>query len=259
MNDYASIADLYDLYVTDTGDHPFWSRWAAGAAGPILELAAGTGRATVALRAASTRTVVALDLAPAMLRRLAARFRAEAHPVRAVGGDLVALPFPAERFALVVIPFNSFGEVVEASERAAVLRELRRVLVPAGRAVITLHDPARRRQTLDREVRRLGPFEAGDWRLEVLVRGRLLSTELAESEQTYRVLDPAGRVLEERRLTLRFVLPDLSSLVTMSREAGLEVKALYGDYDESPYEPARSRFILAVLGRTPEPDAGALL
>jgi SAM-dependent methyltransferase len=252
MNDYTSIADLYDLYVTETGDHRFWSRWAAQATGPILELTAGTGRATVALRAASTQAVVALDLAPAMLRRLVARFRDGPRPVSAVGGDLTMLPFPAERFGLAVIPFNSLGEVIEAPQRAAVLCELRRVLAPTGRAVVTLHDPARRRQTLDAEVRRHGPFGAGDRRLEVLVRGRLLSAELAESEQTYRILDPADQVLEERRLTFRFALPDASSLVKMAGETGLEVQALYGDYDESPYVPARSRFILAILGRTLE-------
>jgi SAM-dependent methyltransferase len=247
MNDYASIADLYDVYVTDTGDHPFWSRWAAQATGPILELTAGTGRATVALRAASTQAVVALDLAPAMLRRLAARFRDGPRPVWAVGGDLTMLPFPAGQFGLVVIPFNSLAEVIEVPLRAAVMRELCRVLAPTGRAVVTLHNPAQRRQTLDAQARRLGPFAVGDRRLEVLVRGRLLSAELAESEQTYRVLDRLDRVLEERRLTLRFALVDASSLVKMAGEAGLEVQALYGDYDESPYAPARSRYILAIL------------
>jgi len=250
MNDYTSIADLYDLYVTETADHSFWSRLAAQATGPILELTAGTGRATVALRAASTQAVVALDHAPAMLRRLIARFRNGPRPVWAVGGDLTILPFPADRFGLVAIPFNSFGEVLEAPQRAAVMCELGRVLAPTGRAVVTLHNPARRRRTLDFEVRRHGPFGAGDHRLEVLVRGRLLSAELAVSEQTYRVLDAADQVVEERQLTFRFVLPDASSLVNMAGAAGLELQALFGDYDESPYVSAHSPFIVAVLGRT---------
>jgi hypothetical protein len=51
MNECTSVADLYDLYVTDTRDHPFWTRRAGEAPGPILELTAGTGRATVALQA----------------------------------------------------------------------------------------------------------------------------------------------------------------------------------------------------------------
>jgi SAM-dependent methyltransferase len=233
--------------VTDTRDHPFWSRQAARATGPILELTAGTGRATVALLRGSRHMVVALDLAPAMLCRLLARMRGEPQRALAVAGDMTRLPFSCDRFGLVAIPFNSFGELVEEAGRAATLREVRRVLAPHGRAVVTLHDPARRSQTLDDEVRRLGPFAVGDRRLEVLVRGRLVGADLAESEQTYRVLGPSGVVLEERRLTLRFALPDASWLIRASREAGLETDALYGDYDESPHEPGRSPFMLAVL------------
>ncbi len=255
MNDYTSIADLYDLYVTETGDYAFWSWWAARATGPILELTAGTGRATVALRAASTQPVVALDLAPAMLRRLVKRVGDGAGRVWAVGGDVMALPFPADRFGLVVIPYNAFAEVTQPRERLAVMRELRRVLAPAGRGVVTLHNPVRRRQTLDSEVRRLGPFEAGAGRLEVLVRGRQLSPELAESEQTYRLLGRGGEVVEERRLTLRFALPDADSLARMAGEAELDVRATYGDYDRSPYVPEQSPFILAVVARSGETPA----
>lgn len=250
MSDYSSVADLYDTYVTETGDLAFWSGFAAVAPGPILELGAGTGRATVALRAASTRAVVALDLAPEMLRRLLLRFRNATGGVWAVGGDMTKLPFRAERFGLVVIPFNSLGEVVEASKRAAVIRELRRVLVPDGRAVITLHNPACRRQTLDAQVHQLGRFALDRTQLEVLVRGRLISDNIAESEQTYRVLDSRNHVLEERRLTLRFALPDAASLTAMARDAGMELQAIYGDYDQTQYMPDSSRFILAVMRRT---------
>jgi len=247
MNDYTAIADLYDSYVTDTRDHAFWSRWAGRATGPILELTAGTGRATVALARASRQPVVALDLARAMLRRLLARLPEAPPPVWAVGGDMTRLPFQSGRFGLVALPFNSLGELVEAAERAAALREVRRVLAPAARAVVTLHDPARRRQTLDGATRRLGPFPACERRLEVLVRGRVADSEIAESEQTYRVLDSTDRVLEERTLTLRFALPDAASLAGTAREAGLDVQALFGDYDESPYVPGASPFIVAVL------------
>jgi SAM-dependent methyltransferase len=255
MNDYSSIADLYDLYVSETGDLAFWSRCAAEASGPILELAAGTGRATAALRAASGRPLVALDLAPAMLRRLVTRCAAGAPAVAAVGGDAALLPFRAGQFGLVVMPFHALGEVLEVEQRLAVMREMRRVLAPGGKAVVTLHNPPCRRRTLDGELHRLGPFAVGDRRLEVLVRGRLLSEDVAVSEQTYRMLDPASRVVEERCLTLRFALPDAASVVNLAEAAGLAVEALYGDYDRSPYAADSSRFILAVMARTEEARA----
>jgi hypothetical protein len=246
MNDYTGIADLYDSCVTGTRDHAFWSGLAAEAVGPILELTAGTGRVTVALSRACSERVVALDLAPAMLQRLVARVRESSQRVCAVAGDLTRLPFSSKHFGLVAVPFNSLGELVEESARAAALGELRRVLAPMGRAAVTLHDPEQRRLTLDGEVRRLGPFATAGRRLEVLVRGRLIGPDVAESEQTYRILD-ADRVLEERQLTLRFALPDVESLVGMAAKAGLEPQAVFGDYDESPYVRGKSPFIIALF------------
>lgn len=247
MNDYTSVADLYDSYVTDTRDHAFWARRAARSTGPILELTAGTGRATVALLRATSQPVVALDLAPAMLRRLVDRFRDAPQPAWAVCGDVVRLPFSSALFGLVVFPFNSLGELIERAERVAALRELRRVLAPDARAVVTLHDPVYRRQTLDGAVRRFGPWPSGGCRLELLVRGRLIASDLAESEQIYRLLGADDTVIEQRHLTLRFVLPDASDLVGMAADAGLAAETLYGDYDESPYTAGSSPFILAVL------------
>ena len=194
--------------------------------------------------------IAIIGIALAMLQRLKARFRHAAGRVWAVTGDVTHLPFSPERFGLVVVPFNSLGELIETPERAACLRELHRVLAHEGRAVVTLHDPSQRRQTLDGTVRQLGPFQVGDRRLEVLVRGRSITSDLAESEQTYRVIGVGDQVLEERRVTLRFVLPDAVSLLGMATEAGLELRALFGDYDESPYVPGSSPFILAVLGRS---------
>lgn len=257
LNDYTTVADIYDAYVTDTRDHAFWARWGARASAPILEVTAGSGRATVALASAGTKPVVALDLAPAMLERLVDRVRGTRLPVQAVAGDMTRLPFSPERFGLVVIPFNSFAELVEAPEREAALNEMHRVLVPGGRAIVTLHDPVRRRQTLDGEVRRLGPFQVGDRRLDLFVQGRSLGTDLAESQQTYRLTSAGGQLLEERRQTVRFALPDAASLLAAAAKAGLEARALFGNYDESPYVAGQGPFIIAVLGRVARAAAGA--
>jgi SAM-dependent methyltransferase len=249
MNDYDAVADLYDAYVTDTRDHAFWSRWAARASGPVLELTAGTGRATLALARGASGPVTALDLSPAMLAQLVRRLRGEGKTVHAVAADMVRLPLPAGHYALAVIPFNSFGELVGERERVAALRELRRVLRPDGRAIVTLHDPVSRRRSLDDQPRVLGPFPSGDGTLDVLVRGRSTGIDSAESEQVYRLRDQAGRLVEERRLTLRFVLPDEDSLRTMAAGTDLDVEAWFGAYDESPYVPGCSPFMITVLRR----------
>jgi SAM-dependent methyltransferase len=249
MNDYTSIADLYDLYVADTRDYPFWTSLAAEADGPILELTAGTGRATAALRTGTDENIVALDRSRAMLQRLVSRFKDFQHVVWPVCGDLISLPFTGGIFDLVIIPFNSLSELVEESERIQSLREMWRVLAPSGRGVVTLHNPTHRRQTLDGIARKLGPFEAGTGRLEILVRGSFLPSGVAVSEQVYRLMDSDERVLEERNLALQFVLPDAETLTAHALESGLEVVSIYGDYNRTPFDPVKSPFIIATLIR----------
>jgi SAM-dependent methyltransferase len=247
MNDYTSIADLYDAHVTDTRDHSFWSSLAAVSAGPIVELTAGTGRATTALHAGTTERVVALDCSHAMLSRLVKRFEGQTRVPLPVCGDLVSLPLASSAFDLVVIPFNSWSELIEESERTEALSEMRRVLAPSGRGVVTLHNPSRRRETLDGAVRRLGPFEWRSRRLEILVSGSISTSGVAVSEQVYQLLDSADQVVEERRLELQFVLPDVAQLTVVAHASDLEVEVIYGDYDRSPYDPVSSPYILALL------------
>ncbi len=81
------------------------------------------------------------------------------------------------------------------------------------------------------------------------MRGRFVNDEIAESDQTYYVRGADGSLVEERRLVLRFVLPDAASLLGMAADAGLRAQALFGDYDESPYVAGTSPFIIAALCR----------
>ena len=68
-----ALARLYDLdLVEDPGDLDLYLALAARAGGPVLELAAGTGRIAVPLAEAG-HAVTAVDIDPAMLARLRRR------------------------------------------------------------------------------------------------------------------------------------------------------------------------------------------
>ena len=87
MGDYtayqsAELAALYDAVYADCGDVAFWQSVAADAdAGPLLELACGTGRVLLPLARAG-RDVTGLDLAPHMLARCREKLRTEPADVR---------------------------------------------------------------------------------------------------------------------------------------------------------------------------------
>lgn len=104
---------------------------AASAPAPVLELAAGTGRATRALVAAGV-PVVPLDIGHPMLRILSERpeLRDRVTPVCA---DMTRLPLRTGSMAAALAAYNSLACLLDRPLVASTFAEVHRVLVPGGR------------------------------------------------------------------------------------------------------------------------------
>jgi demethylmenaquinone methyltransferase/2-methoxy-6-polyprenyl-1,4-benzoquinol methylase len=136
---FTRIAQHYDLMNTlmTAGRHHAWRRAVARAvagapAGPVLDLATGTGDLARAIATQSPgRRVVGADFSEAMLHR--ARVKLYSRNTRAplVAADALALPFPARTFACVTSAFLLRN--LEHLERGLV--EMRRVVRPGGSVV----------------------------------------------------------------------------------------------------------------------------
>jgi demethylmenaquinone methyltransferase / 2-methoxy-6-polyprenyl-1,4-benzoquinol methylase len=137
---FTRIAGHYDLMNTlmTAGRHHAWRRAVARAvtaapAGPVLDLATGTGDLAQAIAVQSPgRRIVGVDFSEAMLRR--ARVKLHSGRMRAplVAADALALPFPAQTFACVTSAFLLRN--LESLEKG--LAEMHRVTRPGG-AVVT--------------------------------------------------------------------------------------------------------------------------
>ncbi len=110
------------------------------AAGPVLELACGTGRLLAAL-AGEGYEVVGLDRSAAMLRQARERLGAAATLVE---GDMREFALDRQ-FALAIVADNSLREIETEEGILACLRSVRRHLEPEGRLLVTERrfDPAR--------------------------------------------------------------------------------------------------------------------
>jgi len=134
---FTRIADRYDLMnsLMTAGRHHAWRRATARAAaatpaGPILDLATGTGDLAIAVRRDDpTREVVGADFSLGMLRH--ARRKLGTARGALVAADALTLPFAEGAFACVVSAFL-LRNLVDL-ERG--LREMRRVTRPGGRVV----------------------------------------------------------------------------------------------------------------------------
>ena len=118
------------------GDRAFYAGLAEGRR--VLEIGAGTGRITEAL-ARVAPSVVAVDYAPAMLRRAAARL-AHLKNVQLLLADARALPLSGA-FDLIALPYRVIHHV-EPEDRPRLWRSLAALLADDGRiAFDSWHGP----------------------------------------------------------------------------------------------------------------------
>jgi len=203
---------------------------------PVLDLACGAGRYTVAMGERGLR-VWGMDLSEPLL--------AEAIEERGLSGGLVrgdmrCLPFVDGSMGGVMSMFTSFGYFESDVDNESVIEETARVLRPGGVFV-----------------------------LDFINAGRV---KLAPPETTHREND--GYTIEEARSLSgggRFVVKDIvvtnagdgfharfreqlrlytgGELVKMIEDAGMRVNAMHGDYDRGDYDPRRSERMIVICER----------
>jgi len=247
----AALARMYDLDLQDDpGDLDLWLALADRADGPILELAAGSGRLAVPLAERGHR-VTAVDLDPAMLER--AHRRAEAAGVDPghltfVEADLVGLRLlDAGTFALAFIGLNSLMLLPTRAAQREAFVTMAAHLGPGGLAAVDVWLP---------DAEDLGRFD-----------GRVILEWPRTDPETGDVVTKAGSAVHDaatgtvsltaiyeagpqgapparwvRRDRLRLVAAD--ELAGFAEDAGLRVELVAGGYDLGPLGPGSERAIL---------------
>jgi len=107
------------------------------APGVILDLGCGTGSGAARLKKKYRQAqVIGLDASPLMLSRLRSRSKM-LRPLRAVCGDMEALPFPAASADMVFSNLACFW----CADPGALFAEIRRVLRPDGMLLFSSYGP----------------------------------------------------------------------------------------------------------------------
>ena len=247
-----ALARLYDLdLVDDPGDLDLYLALAGRVGGPILELAAGTGRIAVPL-AADGHMVTGVDLDPAMLERAAARRgtagAAVADRLDLVEGDLLELDLPgAGTYRLAFIALNSLFLLGTRAAQRKAFEVMARHLGSGGLAAVDvwLPDPedlARFDGRMVFEYQRTDPDTGHEVTKVAAARYDAASgiVDLTSVFEEGRPGEPASRWI--RRDALRLVGAD--ELRSMAEDAGLVVEEIGGDYGLEPLGPGSDRAIL---------------
>lgn len=239
--DHYADGAWYDAeYVHIRADVPYYARVAAETVGPILELACGTGRLTFPM-AKSGASILGVDAAPGMIARAEEKRSAlapmERDRVRFEVADMRTLDL-GERFAAVVLGFNTLMHMTTDEDLSAAFDTVRRHLDPNGGLFhFDLHTPLP--ELLYRDPSgRYDPQEM----IDPATGNRYVVTESNDYDPRsqinrlyfhYQRVDPSGRPVEarERRaeLALRVIFP--RELDRWLFTSGFEIAGEWDDFE----------------------------
>jgi D-alanine-D-alanine ligase len=106
----------------------------------ILDLCCGQGRHVFEMHRRGIHSIEGLDRSHYLIQKARKQARSEGLPLRFKEGDARKIPHTNESFDIVMILGNSFGYFETVEDDLRVLREVMRVLTPAGTLILDLTD-----------------------------------------------------------------------------------------------------------------------
>lgn len=202
----------------------------------ILDLCCGMGRHAMALEEAGYE-VTGVDLSEVLLQE--ARRNDSGQRVTWMHADMRNLPLTGG-FDAVVNLFTSFGYFDQDAEHIKVLKEVRRMLKPGGQFIIDFLNPEYTKAHLVPESERTYDGQLIKERRvieEGYVKKRI---EIIDQTRTADFKAQPRHYLERIKLYTR------EDFTAMMEEAGLELKEIYGSYDEDFFDPLVSPRMIMV-------------
>ena len=228
-------------------DIPFYVSLAREAGGPVLELACGSGRVAIPVARAGLE-VTGIDLSEQMLA--VGRRKIELEPplvrerIRLLRGDMVDFSL-AQRYRLVLIPFNSLQLVHSQEEQRKVLAGAARHMEIGGRLVLEVNarlrnlpqDAKPQHKWTKRWVERALTVTASE-RVRQDAQRRLTVFDMI-----FELVDDRGRrerveVREGLRWTSR------EEIESSLESVGLRVLSVFGDFHRGPITCPEGRLIV---------------
>jgi SAM-dependent methyltransferase len=232
MSQYDPFAEIYDEWSEHmTEDVAFYVDLARETEGPIVELAVGNGRVAIPVARETGRKVIGIDLSPAMLAQARERAGTEGVDLELRQGDMrdLELEKPA---GLVYSPFRSLLHMPNWQDRRRVFERVAAALKPGGRFAWNafVFDPMIAAR-LSGEVRQHADSS------RIWERVEYVPTDSRIDITAW--VDRPGQ--GERKLSLWWV--NRAEWEGLIEVAGLEVEALYGDFDRRPFDEESREFV----------------
>jgi SAM-dependent methyltransferase len=218
---YGPFAAIYDTWAAHmTEDVPFYVELAREADGPVVELAVGNGRVAVPVAKGIGKKLIGLDISPAMLEQ--ARQRADAEGVEL--------------------------ELHEADMRDFELGEPAALIYCPFRALLHLPTWADKRRAFERVAANLRPGGLFSWNAFVFDPALAMKASGHDDDP---VPHTVTQMPHESRIDIELDSGGQISLWWATKNewlglidvSGLEVEALYGDFERGPFTEESREFV----------------
>ncbi len=193
-------------------------------AGPVLELAIGTGRLALPLAQRGLR-VDGIDISPAMVDRL--REHPGGDTLSVTVGDFADVDVP-DRYALVFVAWNSLFNLLRQEDQVRCFRNVAAHLTDGGVFVVEAFVPTFLHRLADDEQISAEAIEVDEVRIGVLRHDPATQT----LEQSHVALSAEGIRLTP--VVQRYAWP--SELDLMARMAGLRLRERFADWEGRPFD-----------------------
>lgn len=247
---YANVADLYDSYVQTTLDIPFLLDQVKDVSSDVLELMSGTGRISLPLIEAGTK-LTCVDKSPEMLtvleQKLSQRgLSAKVHPV-----DVCLLELN-QQFDRILLPFQTFSELLSPVEQRQALGRIYQHLSNNGRFICSLHNPHVRLRTVDGRLKLRARHSLPDAQGSLMLW--TMETYSPEHKQVHglqfiETYNLQGILQSKRFMDIEFSILEKEAFETLIKDVGFKVLELYGDYSYGDFQAKVSPFMVWVLGK----------
>lgn len=243
---FDSVADIYDLYVDTNLDIAFYLNECSKVKGEVLELMCGTGRVSIPLLD-NGYSLCCVDYMKNMLDVFKKKTEGKNYKVDIIQMDVSELNLN-KCFDLILLPFNSFSEIIDTARQVSALNKIHGHLNEKGRFICTLHNPIKRLLSADGNLHKIGRFKKENTFLEVsYINVYDKESKLIKGEQYYEFYDNDNTLLDKRKLEINFRLYGKSEFEKMLENAGFKINQVYGNYDYSVFVENESPFMIWVL------------
>lgn len=233
---YYLDSTLYDqVYADYVADVAPFVELVRGAGGPALEVCCGNGRLLIPALEAGL-SCDGLDYSEPMLAGLRDKLAARGLTTNVFHGDMRTFQL-AQRYALIVISFNSFLHNLTQADQLATLRTCRAHLVPGGCLVLMVFHPSAQKLIEWDGVERLMktmPVEGGSLRVYDRADDDRIE-QVRVMTRRFEWLDTADRVIRQGQatFTLRYIFkPEMELLLQIAGFERWEVCSLFGQYTD---------------------------